>query len=302
LSTIQLLFAAVVFGALCRAQAPPDFSQIDAMIQDAIQTNLIPGAVVVVGHNNQVVFQKAYGLRSLAPTREPMQMNTIFDIASLTKVTATTPSLMRLFEQGKLRIDDPVTKYLPEFQGGKSDLTIRLLMTHFSGLAPDVDLVPKWTGYQTGIEKALTMKPIAPAGTRFIYSDINFLLLGEIVRRLSGQTLADFAHDQVFAPIGMTETGYLPSPSLLPRIESTEIDDETGQALHGVVHDPTARYMGGIAGHAGVFSTASDLTRFAEMLLNHGQIDGKQIFTPGTVRAFTEPASPADQPVLRSLG
>lgn len=283
-------------------QTAPDFTQIEAMVQDAIQTNLIPGAVLVIGHNDEIVFQKAYGLRSLAPTREPMQMDTVFDIASLSKVTATTPSIMRLFEQGKLRIDDPVIKYLPEFQGGKSDITIRLLMTHFSGLAPDLDLVPKWSGYQTGIDKALTMKPITPAGTRFIYSDINFVLLGEIVRRLSGQSLADFAHDQVFAPLGMNETGYLPPASLLPRIESTEIDEENGQPLHGVVHDPTARYMGGVAGHAGVFSTAADLVKYAEMWLDGGQSQGKQIFTPATVRKFSEPASPADQPVLRALG
>jgi len=299
LSTIRFILASILLSSVCFGQ---DFADIDAMIQDAIQTNLIPGAVVVVGHNNQVVFQKAYGLRSLAPTREPMEMNTIFDIASLTKVTATTPSIMRLFEEGKLRIDDPVVKYLPEFQGGKSDLTIRLLMTHFSGLAPDVDLVPKWKGYQTGIDKALNTKPIAPAGTKFIYSDINFLLLGEIVRRLSGETLAEFAKAQVFVPLGMTETGYLPAANLLPRIESTEIDEETGQPLHGVVHDPTARYMGGIAGHAGVFSTAADLTKYAEMLLGHGQLNGKQIFAPATVRLFTEAASPADQPVLRTLG
>jgi len=280
----------------------PDFAAIDGMIQDAVQTNLIPGAVVVVGHSNQVVFEKCYGLRSLAPTREPMQMNTIFDIASLTKVTATTPSIMRLFEQGRIRLDDPVVRYLPEFQGGKSDLTIRLLMTHFSGLAPDVDLVPRWSGYQTGIDKALTMKPIAPAGTRFVYSDINFVLLGEIVRRLSGESLADFAREQVFAPLGMSETGFLPGANLLPRIESTEIDEETGQPLHGVVHDPTARYMGGVAGHAGVFSTAADLTKYVEMWLNQGQSNGRQVFLPGTIRKFSEPASPADQPVLRALG
>ena len=272
------------------------------MVQDAVQTNLIPGAVLIIGHNNGVVFQKAYGLRSLAPTREAMQLDTIFDIASLSKVTATTPSIMRLFEQGKLRIDDPVTKYLPEFQGGKSDLTIRLLMTHFSGLPPDVELVPKWSGYQTGIDKALIAKPITPAGTKFIYSDINFLLLGEIVRRLSGQSLADFAHDQVFAPLDMNETGYLPSSTLLPRIESTEINEDSGQPIHGVVHDPTARYMGGVAGHAGVFSTAADLTKYAEMLLNLGQYNGKQIFAAATVRKFTEPGSPADQAVLRGLG
>ena len=306
MSTIRLFIPAILIISLCSAKAPtaspPDFSNIDAMVQDAIHTNLIPGAVLVIGHDNQVVFQKAYGFRSLVPTPQPMEMNTIFDIASLTKVTATTPSVMRLFEEGKIRIDDPVTKYLPEFQGGKSDLTIRLLMTHFSGLAPDVDLVPMWSGYETGIQKALTMKPIEPAGTKFIYSDINFLLMGEIVRRLSGQSLADFAREQVFQPLGMTETGYLPSPALLPRIESTEIDPETGQPIHGVVHDPTARYMGGVAGHAGVFSTAADLTKYAEMLLNKGEFNGKQIFKPATIRKFTEPQSPADQPVLRGLG
>lgn len=271
-------------------------------MQDAVNTNLMPGAVLVIGHENQVVYAKAYGYRSLAPTREPMRMDTIFDIASLTKVTATTPSIMRLFEEGKLRIDDPVTKYLPEFQGGKSDLTIRLLMTHFSGLPPDLELIPEWSGYQTGIDKALNTKPIAPAGTKFIYSDINFVLLGEIVRRLSGQSLAEFAHDQVFAPIGMNETEFLPPPTLVPRIESTEINEVTGQPLHGVVHDPTARYMGGVAGHAGVFSTAADLTKYAEMLLNMGEFNGKQIFTAATVRKFTEAGSPADQPVLRGLG
>jgi uncharacterized protein YbbC (DUF1343 family)/CubicO group peptidase (beta-lactamase class C family) len=306
LSTIRLVIPAILITSLCSAKGPnaptPDFSNIDAMIEDAIHTNLIPGAVLVIGHDNQVVFQKAYGFRSLVPTPEPMQLNTIFDIASLTKVTATTPSIMRLFEEGKIRIDDPVTKYLPEFQGGKSDITIRLLMTHFSGLAPDVELVPKWSGYETGIEKALTMKPIEPAGTKFIYSDINFLLMGEIVRRLSGESLADFASEQVFQPLGMTETGYLPSPSLLPRIESTEIDPDTGQPIHGVVHDPTARYMGGVAGHAGVFSTAADLTKYAETLLNDGAFHGKQIFQPATIRKFTTPESPADQPVLRGLG
>jgi uncharacterized protein YbbC (DUF1343 family)/CubicO group peptidase (beta-lactamase class C family) len=297
----RFLPLALLSLGLCSGQTA-NFSDIDAMVQDAVQTNLIPGAVLVIGHNNQVVFQKSYGFRSLAPTREPMEMNTIFDIASLSKVTGTTPSIMRLFEQGKLRLDDPVIKYLPEFQGGKSDITVRLLMTHFSGLAPDVDLVPRWSGYQTGIDKALTTKPIGPAGVKFVYSDINFLLLGEIVRRLSGQTLAEFAHDQVFSPLGMTETEYQPSAALLPRIESTEIDEETGQPLHGVVHDPTARYMGGIAGHAGVFSTAADLTKYVEMWLNMGQANGKQIFEPATIRKFSEPASPADQPVLRALG
>src|SRR5690348_3749687 len=129
---------------------PRQYPQIDAIINDAVQSGLIPGAVVIVGHNGQVIYRQAYGSRSLIPQREPMTIDTIFDAASLTKVVATTPSVMKLFEQGKIRIDDPVTKYLPEFQGGKSDITVRLLMTHFSGLPPDLVLLPRWSGYPTG--------------------------------------------------------------------------------------------------------------------------------------------------------
>jgi uncharacterized protein YbbC (DUF1343 family)/CubicO group peptidase (beta-lactamase class C family) len=278
------------------------FPQIDAILNDAVETDLIPGAVVLIGHHGQVVYRKAYGSKTLIPRREPMTVDTIFDAASLTKVIATTPSVMKLFEQGKIRLDDPVTKYLPEFQGGKSDITIRLLMTHFSGLPPDLDLEPRWSGYQTGIEKALTAKPVAPPGARFLYSDINFILMGEIVRRLSGETLAQFAHQQIFAPLGMNETRFQPPASLRPRIAATEIDPDTGQPLRGVVHDPTARYMSGIAGHAGLFTTADDLARYAEMLLGMGTLDGVRIFNPLTVRKFTEPGSPADQPILRGLG
>ena len=296
-SLILVVLAASV--ALAQQQQPAEkLLAVDPIVDEAVQGGLIPGAVLVIGHEGHVIFRKAYGFRTLVPDREPMTLDTIFDAASLSKVVATTPSVMKLFEEGKLRINDPVTKYLPEFQGGKSDITIRLLMTHFSGMPPDVDLVPKWSGYDIGIAKALTAKPIALPGTRFIYSDINFLLMGEIVRRLSGQSLAEFAHDQVFAPLGMNETGFLPAAALRPRIAPTETDDDTGVPFRGVVHDPTARYMGGIAGHAGVFTTADDLAKYAEMLLNMG----KGVFSPMTVRKFTEPASPADQPVLRGLG
>lgn len=278
------------------------FPEVDAAINEAVQSGLIPGAVLVVGHNGEVVYRKAYGWRVLIPQREAMTVDTIFDAASLTKVVATTPSVMKLFEGGKIRLDDPVTKYLPEFQGGKSDITIRLLMTHFSGLPPDVELEPRWTGYETGIQKALTAKPIAPPGARFIYSDINFLLMGEIVRRVSGETLAQFAQEQIFRPLGMNETEFQPPASLRGRIAATEIDPDTGQPLRGVVHDPTARYMGGIAGHAGVFTTADDLARYAEMLLGKGTREGVRIFDPLTVQKFTDPGTPPDQPVLRGLG
>jgi len=275
---------------------------LDQQMQRAVQEGLIPGAVVLIGHDGHVVYQKAYGSRALIPHREPMTLDTIFDAASLTKVLATTPSIMRLFEQGQIRLNDPVTKYLPEFQGGHSDITIRNLMTHFSGLRPDLDLKPAWSGYQTGIQRALTDKPAGPPGVRFVYSDINFILLGEIVHRLSGKMLNDYARENFYEPLGMHETMFLPPASLSPRIAPTEINPATGQPLRGEVHDDTARYMGGVAGHAGVFTTAADLAKYAQMMLDGGQGNGVRIFDAASVEKFTTPQSPADQPILRGLG
>ncbi len=289
--------------ALCQDTSQTNtYAPVDIIINEAVATGLIPGGVLIIGHNQQVIYRKAYGSRALIPAREPMTLDTIFDAASLTKVLATTPSVMKLFEAGKIRLDDPVTKYLPEFQGGKSDITIRLLMTHFSGLPPDLELVPRWTGYDNGLQRAFKIKPIAPPGARFIYSDINFVLLGEIVKRLSGKTLAEFAREQIFVPLGMNETGFLPNQSWRGRIAPTEIDPDTKQPLRGMVHDPTSRYMGGVTGNAGVFTTADDLTIFAEMMLGLGAVNGNRILDAVTIRKFTEPASPADQPILRTLG
>src|SRR5690242_10994084 len=306
-SPIALL---LVGAAAALTQAPTGYTNsvqqhllfVDPIVDEAVRTGLIPGAVVVIGHNDQIIFRKAYGSRALIPLPERMTLDTIFDVASLTKVVATTRSIMKLFEQGKLLIDDPVTKYLPEFQGGKSDITVRLLMTHFSGMPPDLELVPKWTGYSTGVQRALNTVPVAPPGARFIYSDINYVLLAEIVHRLSGQSVADFAHDHIFVPLHMNDTGFLPSPSLIHRIAPTEIDKETKRPFRGVVHDPTARYMGGVTGDAGLFTTADDLAKYAAMLLDMGQSHGVRIFSEATVKKFTTPASPADQPILRALG
>src|SRR5438270_688323 len=297
----RFLLPLLALASLATAQQPTETlaSRIDPIIQEAVQSGLIPGAVVAVGHDSQIVYRNAYGFRSLVPSRQPMTPDTIFDVASLTKVVATTPCLMKLFEEGKLRIDDPVTKYIPEFLGGKSDITIRLLMTHFSGFQPDFELGSRWSGYETGLQKALAEKPIAPPGTRFIYSDTNFILLGEIVRRLTGMTLADYARQAIFLPLGMTETGFEPAARLRPRIAPTEKDPETGIPLWGVVHDPRSRYMGGIAGHAGLFTTADDLAKYAAMMLGRGESGGHQVFSRLAVQKFTAPATPADQPILR---
>ena len=221
--------------------------QLDSAIEQAIREDRIPGAVVIVGHNGEIAYSKAYGRRAVVPHAEPMTVDTIFDCASLTKVIVTTSSVMKLVEQGKLRLNDRVTDYLPEFQGGKSAITIRNLMTHFSGMRPDLDLKPAWSGYETGIRMALNDKPTAAPGARFVYSDINFILLGEIVRRLSGQTLDVFARQHIFEPLGMTDSMFQPPASLRDRIAPTE------GTLRGVVHDHTARCIDGVTGKARLF-------------------------------------------------
>jgi uncharacterized protein YbbC (DUF1343 family)/CubicO group peptidase (beta-lactamase class C family) len=299
---MKLVWWVALAAARLSAQTFAGSPALDAAVNLAIEQGKLPGAVLVVGHDGRIVHRKAYGKRALVPATEAMTLDTVFDLASLTKVVATTSSLMKLFEQGKFRLNDKITDYIPEFQGGKSDITIRNLMTHFSGLAPDVPLEPAWSGYQTGIRLAATTKPEAPPGVRFVYSDINFILLGELVHRLSGQSLADYARQNIFQPLGMTETTFQPPSSLLPRIAPTERTAAASPPLRGVVHDPTARYMGGVAGHAGVFSTAADLARFAQMMLNGGELDGVRLFSPLTIQKFTEPQSPPDQPILRGLG
>ncbi len=293
--------AALTVSAVC-AQNFSAGPALDAAIHHAIEEGRLPGAVLIVGHDGQVVYRKAYGDRAIVPKLEAMTVDTIFDCASLTKVVATTPSLMKLFEEGKFRLNDKVTQYIPEFQGGNSDITIRNLMTHFSGLQPDVPLKIPWTGYQHGIELADTDPPAGPPGARFVYSDINFILLGELVHRLSGEMVSDYARQNVFQPLGMKDTMFQPPASLVPRIAPTEELTRNGPPLRGVVHDPTARNMGGIAGHAGMFSTADDLARYAQMMLNGGELDGVRVISPMTIEKFTEPQSPPNQSILRGLG
>ena len=294
--------AALAAGALS-AQSFSGAAALDEVINQAIVQGRMPGAVLLVGHEGKVVYRKAYGKRALVPRPEAMTLDTVFDCASLTKVLATTSSLMKLFEEGRFRLSDKITDYIPEFQGGQSEITLRELFTHFSGLQPDVPLATPWSGYDTGIKLACTFKVGGPPATRYVYSDINFILLGELVHRLSGKMLSDYARENIFLPIGMKESMFQPPASLVPRIAPTERwPVKTGEPLRGVVHDPTARNMGGVAGHAGLFSTADDLSRFAQMMLNGGELDGVRLFSPLTVAKFIEPQTPPDQPILRGLG
>jgi uncharacterized protein YbbC (DUF1343 family)/CubicO group peptidase (beta-lactamase class C family) len=299
---MRLLCSIALAATAIAAQTFSGGPAIDRVIDDAIAQGKLPGAVVIIGHEGKIAYRKAYGRRAVVPEPEAMTDDTIFDLASITKVVATTTALMQLFEQGKLRLNDKVTDYIPEFQGGKSGITLRNLFTHFSGLKPDVPLANPWSGYQTGIKLACTDPPDGPPGARFVYSDINFILLGELVHRLSGQTLSDYARDHIFQPLGMQDTMFQPPAALAPRIAPTERVTSDSPPLRGVVHDPTARNMGGVAGHAGVFSTARDLARFAQMMLNGGELDGVRIVSAATIQKFTEPQTPPDQPILRGLG
>ena len=287
------------------------FSRIDQLVADGIAAKAAPGAVVLVGRADQTVYEKAYGTRATVPSTEPMTLDTVFDLASLTKVVATTTAVMTLIEQGRVRLNDPVASFVPGFDRyGKGGITVRHLLTHVSGLRPDVDLHP-WTGYDAAIALAIDEVPMATPGEQFVYSDINFFLLGDIVARVTGETLDVYLKRVVFGPLGMRDTGFLPAKTLLPRIAPTERCAEQdawpckrpdAAPLRGVVHDPTARRMGGVAGHAGLFSTAQDLKRFVRMLINGGELDGVRILSPATVARMITPVTLPANAGTRGLG
>lgn len=254
--------------------------EIDVAVRDAIAEKRLPGGVLLIEHNGERIV-RAYGHRALEARIERMTINTIFDAASITKVVATAPSIWLLIARGKLSLDQPVRSVLPEFTDDA--VTLRHFLTHTSGLRPGLDR-EDWSGYDEGIRRALAEKPQNHPGAVFRYSDINYILLGEVVRRVSGESLDVFARKNIFTPLGMKDTTFLPKQSA--RIAPTE------NGLRGVVHDPTSRRMGGVAGHAGVFTTVSDLAKFSRAIL-----EGK--FFP---RAMTEIASPPEVAVHRAAG
>lgn len=273
---------------------------MDAAIERAIADRKCPGGVLWLERDGQS-YHRAYGQRAVVPVPEPMTEDTIFDAASLTKVVACAPAILRLVELGKVGLDDPVGRHIPEFRGeGREAITVRQLLTHTSGLPPGIS-ASGWRGQQGAITKAATVKLETPPGTAFKYSDINFFLLGEIVQRASGRPLEVFVQEEFYGPLRMRDTGYLPPAAKLPRVAPTEIEG-TNPPLRGLVHDPTARQMGGVAGHAGLFTTAADLARFARMLLNEGELDGVRVLRPETVRAMTSVQTPASLTAKRGLG
>jgi CubicO group peptidase (beta-lactamase class C family) len=290
---------------------PSIFARIGAVVEAAIQQHQLPGAVVLIGQGDREVYRQAFGQRAILPSPEPMTDDTIFDVASLTKVVATTTSVMQLVEQGYIRLRDPVTKFIPAFGAhGKNTITILHLLTHTSGLPPDLPLEVEFTGADEAIRRASDITPAVPPGQRFIYSDINFFLLGDIVFRISGERLDRYVKSHVFEPLEMHDTGFVPPEALRPRIAPTErcrplawpCNDPSVPFLRGIVHDPTARRMGNVAGHAGLFSTAADLSRFCRMLLNGGSLGPARILSPAAVDRMTLPSTPDAVKDVRGLG
>ncbi|MCU1271037.1 MAG: hypothetical protein JWN74_2331 [Acidobacteriaceae bacterium] len=294
---IALLWIAGCAPVFAQQASAPNLNDLDSIIQTSIHNHEIPGAVLLVGHDGQVIYRKAFGNRSLEPKVEPMTVDTIFDLASLTKVIATTTAVMQLEEQGRVRLNDPVVKYIPEFgQNGKGDITVRDLLTHHSGLAPDIDLTPAFTSRDTAYSLAFAATSVAPPETQFIYSDTNFIVLAALVERISGVPLDSYCAQNIFVPLGMSRTRFLPPADWISQIAPTEYDEQK-QMLRGVVHDPRARRMGGVAGHAGLFSTADDLAKFAQALL-----DGSRVLSPLAIRKMTSPQQPPNLPAIRGFG
>jgi len=293
-------------------------ARMDSVINDEIAKKRLPGAVVLVGRKGRMIWQRNYGARAVDPAREIMTADTIFDVASLTKVAATATSIMILVERGKVRLNDPVSVYIPELKGeGRDSITIEQFLIHRSGYAPDFDLRERWTGYDEAIKRLIKEPLRNPPGTRFVYSDIGFIALGEVVKRVSGMPLDQFAKQNIFTPLHMNDTGFRPAVSLRARIAPTEkrrgqlsylgdtatsIGAEGDVWLRGQVHDPTSYRMDGVAGHAGLFSTARDLAIYCQMILNGGDYGGVRVLSPLSVAEMTRPRLVSNTGATRGLG
>jgi len=313
--SLALLVALVLGCAFAHAQ--DRFAAIDLIVNQGIDQHLLPGAVVIVGHDGRVVFRCAYGMRSLEPTQERMTLDTVFDMASLTKPLTTATAIMQLYQKGKLAFDDPVAKYLPAFAAsGKQKITIRELLTHYSGLPPDLPLGQPWEGKGEAYRLAFAIAPAGPPGEKFVYSDINYIVLGALVEKLSGLTLDEYTRRFIMNPLGLTHTRFLPPESWIPRIAPTQYEHgasaygvpglPTGPGdvmLRGVVHDPTSRRMGGVAGHAGLFSTGDDVAIYAQNLLD--RLAGRPSKFPlsrATLRIMVAPEQPRGGTAARGFG
>jgi len=290
---IQVGFGAAPCKLLLVAPADGGFdaaklAEIDGAVDQAISEKKMPGCVIAIGRNEQMVWLKAYGRRQIEPIADTMTVDTMFDLASLTKPIATATCVMLLVERGKLRLDDPVAKHWREFaENGKGAITVEHLLTHTGGLIADNHLDDYKLGPETAWQRIAGLKPLAEPTAKLIYSDVGFLVLGRLIEKVSGQSVAEFAKANVFEPLGMAETGYKPKVELRPRIAPTEKRD--GEFIRGEVHDPRASLVGGIAGHAGLFSTAEDIAKFAAMMAGRGKLGDVRILREETWAEMTRP-------------
>ena len=288
------------------AFAPPkegsgslDFSGIDEAANEAVASGEVPGVVVLVGRGDDVLLHRAYGARRLLPHPVPMTVDTIFDLASLTKPFGTTLAVMSLVERGAVKLDAPLGRYLKEFRNKQFDeITIRRLLTHSAGLAAYPANAMVAAGFPSAASAIAKMPLDYPPGTSFQYSDTGFILLAEMVRRVGGAPLDKYLDKNVYRPLGLADTSFHPKVSALPRVAPTEFVN--GVLLRGEVHDQRARLLGGVAGHAGLFSTSADLARLVRMLLNRGTLDGHRILEAATVKEMWEQGP--DNRMGRALG
>ncbi len=273
--------------ALCASVVSP-LDAIDGAVQAAIERGELPGAVVLVLHQDEVVFRKAYGQRARQPEPTLMTEDTVFDLASLTKPIVTALGLWLLVEEGKLDVRDSLARHIPAFARKETEaITLEQMLLHTSGFIADNPLEDYQHGADEAWRRLHALNPKTPPGSRFTYSDVNYLLLGEVVAKVAGMPLDEFARKRIFEPLGMKETGYRPQGELKRRAAPTEKRD--GHWLVGEVHDPRAATLDGVAGHAGLFSTADDLAIFVRMLLADGKHQGRAFLRPETLRRYTAP-------------
>lgn len=291
-----------VAPATPRALTADTLAPIADIVHREIDGGHVPGAVVLIGQEDEIVYRHAFGLRATRPQAVPMTVDTIFDLASLTKVVATTTAVMQLVERGTLDLDAPASTYWPRFAAaGKQAITIRDLLTHYSGLRPDLTLRRPWSGSRMARKLLVADRPLHPPGMEYVYSDENFEVLGEIVRRVSGMSLDRYCEEHIFGPLLMMDTRFRPSRSQAGRIAPTS-SAQVNERGSPVVNDPTARRMGGVAGHAGLFSTADDLAIFARMLLDGGTVRDARVLNRQSITRMTQPASPPAGSRVRGLG
>src|SRR6478752_458653 len=292
---VALIWSSIIYAGLPHA-APESvgmdsshLARIDAIVAEGLAEKRMPGCVVCVGRHGKIVLLKAYGNKQLEPSEVPMTTDTVFDMASITKPVATATSIMLLVERGQLKLGQRVSSIIPEFAANeKETITIFDLLTHQSGLLPDNSVKDYENGREEAIKNICELNLQAPTGTRMIYSDVNFITLGEIVRRITGKSVHEFSQENVFRPLGLRETGYVPAEPLKKRAAPTEKREKTDEKfIQGEVHDPRAFLLDGVAGHAGLFSTAEDLAVYAQMMLGGGGYNGTRVLAPQTVATMT---------------